>query len=136
MPRHRAEVLNEGMNRPPRRPFSLVLSLVLMVFSICQAQARVQVPAAAPDMMVHASHDMHAGHEQPPADCHSDCQHLSSHPDAGHPHVMPVIAPVLLAWLPPESALDAVTQRALAYHPPNPAVADPPPLLRFQHFLN
>ena len=136
MPKRCTGVLNDGMNRTPRRALTLVLSLVLMVFSICQAQARVHVPAGAPDTMAHASHDMHAGHEQPPADCHSDCQHLSSHPDAGQPHAMPAVDPVLLAWLPPEPPLDAVTQRALAYHPPNPAMADPPQLLRFQHFLN
>lgn len=117
----------------------LALSLILMVFSICQAQARARLPAApALAMTAHAhhptAHDAHAtGHA---ADCHGDCLHLQSHPDASQSMQLPDVSPVLLALLPAEPLLSPITTRALAYHPPSPADADPPATLRFQRFLN
>lgn len=131
------------MNRPQRRALTLVMSLVLMIFSICQAQARAALPtpssaaghAAHGAVMSHHQASEHASHTAP-ADCHGDCLHLTAHPDAGSTAQLPDLTPVLLAWLPPVPLQDAVISRALAYQPPSARAADPPVTLRFQRFLN
>lgn len=125
------------MNRPLRRHVTLVMSLILMIFSICQAQARAHLPAQPSRHDHHVSLAMHHEAAAPQAaDCHDNCLQLTAHPDAGQTAQLPDVSPVLLAWLPPEPARDAVAARALAYQSPSASVADPPPLIRFQRFLN
>lgn len=126
------------MNRQPRRVLTLVMSLVLMIFSVCQAQARASVlPASLP-----APHEMMASCHQAAADsavpnCHSTCDHLQQHHDAGAPDTLPDFHPVLVAIADPylpQAAQDL--PGTTRYHPPDPLQTDPPLTIRFQRFLN
>lgn len=131
------------MRRRPQPTLSLVLSLVLMIFAICQAQARTQLPGAtlsraAPATHLHdmSSNILDAAPSTPLVDCHGDCLKQPSHADAGVADQRPDASPGLLAVLPAVPSLASALSRALAYHPPSARDADPPPVLRFQRFLN
>lgn len=131
------------MNRQPRRALTLVMSLILMIFSVCQAQARATLPEmAVPSGHVHhqVTHDhglsQHLSPDAASADCHGDCLHQTAHPDAGSTAQLPDVSPILLVWLPATLLPDAAASRALAYQAPSADMADPPPIIRFQRFLN
>ena len=129
------------MTRTRRKSISLVMSLVLMIFSICQAQ--VWAAAAVPPPLRMAGMDMadcHGGQDQaagkPAMDCHSICKHLQQHNDVSQKLPLPDASPVLLAILQPFELSDGEYISTSSYRPPDPSVIDPPPSIRFQRLLN
>ena len=132
---------NADMTRTRRKSISLFMSLVLMIFSICQVQA--WAAAAVPVPMQMAGMDMadcHGGQDQaaskPAMDCHSTCQHLPQSNDVSQKLPLPDVSPVLLAILQPFELSYGEYISTSSYRPPDPSVIDPPPSIRFQRFLN
>lgn len=134
-------VHNGDMSTRQRKTVSLVMSLVLMIFSICQVQARAAVmPVVAKAVMpAMAMADCHHGERAGDAsvvDCHSACKHLQQHKDAAQKLPVPDASPMLLAFLQPFARPAASLALADGYHQPEPLSTDPPASIRFQRFLN
>ena len=111
------------------------MGLFLMVFSICQAQARVSV------LPVPVQHEMMACHQSASdftaQDCHNGCEHLQQHHEVGGLDQPSGFHPVLIAILDPFMPLGQHDQLGgTRYQPPDPLQADPPASIRFQRFLN
>jgi hypothetical protein len=121
------------MNRRLRQRIALVMSLMMMIFTICQTQvlAAIHLPAPANPAMA-GCHDMAKTDQAPPqADCHSECQHLQQHPGVDHTPVLDW-CPMVLTWLEPlHKDVGSISLVSLAPHSP---VTDPPPAIRFQRF--
>lgn len=131
------------MNRIPRKTIAWCMSFVLLIFTICQAQAmtRVLLPATdAADAALSASLEMPAGcHEQAAEkdvvapDCHGECQHVHQAdiakklplPDAGV-----LVALFELPLLAGRAELARLSQLPAPVDP-----GDPHPVIRFQRFL-
>ena len=139
------------MNRIQRKTIALCMSFVLLIFTICQAQAmtRVVLPAtdtAAAETAMSRSMDMPAGchelvaaHEQATGkdlvtpDCHGECQHVHQADIAKKLPLPDVVALVTLCEL-PVMAQTAGAQ-SLALLPALVDPGDPHPVIRFQRFL-
>ena len=131
------------MNRIQRKTIALCMSFVLLIFTICQAQAmtRVVLPATdTADAALYASMEMPAGcHEQATGkdlvtpDCHGECQHVHQADIAKKLPLPDVVALVTLCEL-PVMAQTAGAQ-SLALLPALVDPGDPHPVIRFQRFL-
>lgn len=127
-----------GMSHRHRKAISLVMSLLLMIFSICQVQARAAVlpePVAADTM---AMADCHGAVPAVDAamDCHGICAHLSQHHDSLQKSPLPDVTPLLLALRHHHEQTVAPLLRVGAYQSPDRHAVDPPVAIRFQRFLN
>lgn len=127
------------MKRIHRQRLSLFMSLVLAIFTICQAQVMAAVGPAQPETSMSAMPGCHeAGDKTDTAgtDCATVCQHLSGHPDFAKQATSADASPLLLAFLQPFELSDAEYLPTSSYRSPDPSVIDPPPSIRFQRFLN
>ena len=119
-----------------RQRIAAVVSLFLMVFSICQAQARAFM------LPVSVQHEvMTACHQSSPDlavhDCHTGCEHLQQHHEAGGQNQPSDFHPVLIAILDPFLPMGQHDQlNGTRYQPPDPLQADVPASIRLQRFLN
>jgi len=131
------------MNRISRNTTALCMSFVLLIFTICQAQAmsRVVLPeAGAADAVLSASLEMPAGcHEQvvgndPVApDCHGECQHVHQ-ADIAKKLQLPDVS-VLVALFELPLLADRADVAQLSQLPTRVDPGDPHPVIRFQRFL-
>lgn len=131
------------MNRIQRKTIALCMSFVLLIFTICQAQAmtRVVLPATdAADAALSASMEMPAGcHEQVAGkdsavpDCHGECQHVHQADLAKKLQLLDVTALVALFELP--LLADRTDAAQLSQLPAWVDPGDPHPVIRFQRFL-
>ncbi|MES3041574.1 MAG: hypothetical protein V4730_10535 [Pseudomonadota bacterium] len=131
------------MNRIPRKTIALCMSFVLLIFTICQAQAMTRVVFPATDTAAAAmstSSETPAGcHEQAVVqdsvapDCHGECQHVHQADIAKKLQLLDVTALVALFELPllADRAGTARLSRLPAWVDPG----DPHPVIRFQRFL-
>lgn len=130
------------MNRIPRKTIALCMSFVLLIFTICQAQAmsRVVLPAmdagtaavAVMDMPA-GCHEQAAGKELAAPDCHGECRHVHQADIAKKLQLLDVTALVALCELPLLAEL--VDAARLARLPAWVDPGDPHPVIRFQRFL-
>lgn len=115
------------------------MSLILAIFTICQAQVMAAVGPAPAEASMSAMPGCHeAGDKTDTAgtDCSTVCQHLSGHPDFAKQVTSVDASSLLLAFLQPFELSDAKYLSTSSYRPPDPSVIDPPPSIRFQRFLN
>lgn len=124
-----------------RQRIAAVVSLFLMVFSICQAQARAAlvpapVPATGAAMEMADCHQGDRAGDASAVDCHGTCTHLQQHKDAAQKLPLPDVTPLLLTFLQPFAQPLAGFAVADGYRPPDPFSTDPPASIRFQRFLN
>lgn len=124
------------MNPRIRRRVAVLMSLLLTIFSICQVQARASVlPMPTPHEMMASCHQ--AATDSAAPNCHSTCDHLQQHHDAGAPASLPDFHPLLVAIADPYLPLGVQDiPGTTRYHPPDPLQTDPPRTIRFQRFLN
>lgn len=122
------------MTRQLRKTIALTMSLLLAIFTICQAHAMAGMvssgQSAAPVVMPQ-THTM--GKQPMAADCHAECQHQQSADIGKKPQLPDEPAVLALAQSYPSShealalmLVGGATERAQG---------DPPPYLRFQRFL-
>ncbi|MES2721337.1 MAG: hypothetical protein V4688_03955 [Pseudomonadota bacterium] len=133
------------MNRIQRKPIALCMSFVLLIFTICQAQAmtRVVLPAAdiaAAEAAMSTSMDMPAGCHEPVAaqapwapDCHDECQNVHQ-ADIAKKLQLPDVMALPAVFELPVMAQTASAQ-SLAMLPAWADPGDPHPVIRFQRFL-
>ena len=131
------------MNRIPRKTIALCMSFVLLIFTICQAQAMTRVVFPAPDTAdaaMSTSIEMPAGcHEQAVAqnplapDCHGECQHVHQADIAKKLQLLDATALVALFELP--LLADRRVAAQLSQLPVWVDPGDPHPVIRFQRFL-
>ncbi|WP_156873775.1 hypothetical protein [Perlucidibaca piscinae] len=127
------------MKRIHRQRLSLFMSLVLAIFTICQAQVMAAVGPTPAETSMSAMPDCHEAGDKTSTtetDCTTVCQHLSGHPDFAKQATSVDASPLLLAFLQPFELSDAEYISSSSYRPPDPSVIDPPPSIRFQRFLN
>ena len=133
------ERIIDAMIAVRRKSISLLMSLVLTIFSICQVQAWAAVPSPVESAKTESMTDCHGGQTDTPSaaqDCHNTCQHLQQHNDVAQKLPLPDVTPVLLVILQPFELPDAGYIIASAYRPPDSSVIHPSPTIRFQRFLN
>lgn len=128
------------MNRIQRKTIALCMSFVLLIFTICQAQAMTRVVLPATDTSLSMSMDMSAGcHEQAAAqdavlpDCHGECQHVHQADIAKKLPLPDVTALVAILELP--FMAQTAGAQSLAMLPAWVDPGDPHPVIRFQRFL-
>ena len=132
------------MNRIPRKTIALCMSFVLLIFTICQAQAMTRVAlqgsGAASDASTVVALAMPAGcHEQAVAqdssapDCHGECQHVHQADLAKKLQLLDVTSLVALSELP--LLADRRVAAQLSQLPAWVDPGDPHPVIRFQRFL-
>ncbi len=135
------------MNYIPRKTIALCMSFVLLIFTICQAQAmsRVELPATnaaalSASMEMSASLEMPAGCHEPavaqePAapNCHGECQHVHQADLAKKLQLLDVSSLVALYELPQLAERGNAAQ--LSQLPARVDPGDPHPVIRFQRFL-
>lgn len=131
------------MNRIQRKAISLIMSVVLTVFSLCQVQAWAgNMSAEQPKQVTAAVMDMPDCHRVSPAaevsmpDCCSVCDQLSQHPDVAIKLTSLDHSPVILAIAEPYSLQLAPQTASTNYRPPDPFVVNPPATIRYQRLLN
>lgn len=131
------------MNRIQRKTIALCMSFVLLIFTICQAQAMTRVVLPAPDVAdaaLSAGMEMPAGCHEPVAaqdavapDCHGECQHVHQADIAKKLQLLDVTALVALCELP--LLADRADAAQLSQLPTRVDPGDPHPVIRFQRFL-
>ncbi len=127
------------MKRIHRQRLSLLMSLILAIFTICQAQVMAAVGPTSAETSMSAMPGCHeAGDKTDTAGtgCATVCQHLSGHPDFAKQATSVDASPLLLAILQPFELSDAEYVSTSGYRPPDPSAIDPSPSIRFQRFLN
>lgn len=128
------------MNRISRNTTALCMSFVLLIFTICQAQAMSRVVLPAADTAVPASVEMPAGcHELALAqdadvpDCHAECQHVHQ-ADIAKKLPLPDVSTLAALFALPLLA-DLADAAALSQLPARGDPGDPDVVIRFQRFL-
>lgn len=122
------------MTRQLRTTIALTLSLLLAIFTICQAHAMADRVSSAQSASPGVTQPADTMSQQPmAADCHDACQHQQS-ADIGKKPQLPD-EPVALALLQSyPSSHDALAPRVVGGAAER-AQGDPPPRLRFLRFL-
>lgn len=131
------------MNRYQRKAISLIMSIVLTVFSLCQVQAWAgnistshSENAAAVVIDMPDCHRVSLAAEVAMPDCCSVCEQLSQHPDVTVKLTSLDHSPVILAIAEPYSLKLAPQTASTNYRPPDPFVVNPPATIRYQRLLN
>lgn len=131
------------MTRLQRKAISLIMSVVMTVFSLCQVQAWAgNMSAEQPKLVTAVVMDMPDCHRVSPAtevsmpDCCSVCEQLSQHPDVTVKLTSLDHSPVILAIAEPYSLKLAPQTASTNYRPPDPFVVNPPATIRYQRLLN
>lgn len=132
------------MNRIQRKTIALCMSFVLLIFTICQAQAMTRVVLPATDAaaanaataeaaMPAGCHEQAAGQDLAAPDCHGECQHVHQADIAKKLQLLDVTALVALCELP--LLADRADAAQLSQLPARVDPGDPHPVIRFQRFL-
>lgn len=125
------------MNRVPRNFIALCMSLILTVFTICQAQAMTRVAMPAMDVaapaLVTACHQQASTDNKLALDCHGECQHVHQADIAKKLPLPDIVSMLALYELP--ASMHAANTTALAWLPLLPESGDPNLIIRFQRFL-
>lgn len=128
------------MNRIQRKTIALCMSFVLLIFTICQAQAITRVSLPAADTVLALSTEMPAGCHEPMGDqeplapdCHEACQNVHQ-ADLAKKLQLPDATTLFAVLELPVMAQTAATQ-SLAMLPAWLDPGDPHPVIRFQRFL-
>lgn len=128
------------MNRPQRQAISLIMSIVLTVFSLCQVNAwAAALPAVHAEPVATEMVDCHRASpaaEVALPDCCSVCEQLSAHPDVSIKLSSLDHSPIILAIAEPYALPLAPIAAHTRYRPPDPLAVNPPPTIRFQRLLN
>lgn len=121
------------MKRTWRTYIALLMSLVLTVFTTCQAQAMTSsVPSNHGSVMM-ASAVCHHGNMKHASDCMNACQNQQQADLAKKAHTLDM-AKVIVAYNLP--AFDQANYAPLQVTPPEPVTLNEPhPTIRFQRFL-
>lgn len=131
------------MNRTQRKAISLIMSVVVTVFSLCQVQAWAAIiPVTVIEQGASAAtampdcHRAKASSAGAAIDCHSVCQQLTQHPDVAFKLSSLDHSPLILAIAEPYALQLAPQSVSGIYHPPDPLAVNPPPTIRYQRLLN
>ena len=121
------------MTRQLRTTLALTLSLLLAIFTICQAHAMATMAVSGQPVSSVTAQPADIMSKQPMAtDCHDECQHQQS-ADIGKKPQLPDEPAVLALAQSYPSSHDAFT--LIVGGAAERAQGDPPPRLRFQRFL-
>lgn len=119
------------MTRQPRTFIALTLSLLLVIFTICQSHAMAGVSSSDASTSSSTPCADPAGKDMAAADCHQVCKQVA---DIAKKPQLPDMPPMLLAsngYVP----LASTSVQAISRHLSDRPLGDPHPLLRFQRFL-
>lgn len=123
------------MTRTQRQRLSLFMSVILMIFTICQSQAMAMglADATTPAMPTIAGcQDSHGDAPAAHQNCSGECQHLQQHVDSGTLPLADLSPAIIAFWLP--SLVQDTGRLTLALLPNHDPVSDPPLAIRFQRF--
>lgn len=122
------------MTRQVRRTIALTLSLLLAIFTICQAHAMATMAVSDQSASSVVTQPADSMSKQPmAADCHAECQHQQS-ADLSKKLQLPD-TPVLLALAQSYPTSHDASPPRVVGGAAERAQGDPPPRLRFQRFL-
>ncbi len=131
------------MNRTQRKAISLLMSVFLTVFSLCQVQAWAgNISVAHSEQAANVVAEMADCHRSSLAteaalpDCCSVCEQLTQHPDVSIKLTSLDHSPVILAIAEPYSLQLASSRPSKSYRPPDPLAVNPPTTIRYQRLLN
>lgn len=121
------------MTRQLRKTLALTMSLLLAIFTICQAHAMAGVAVSSQSASAAMTHHGNMSKQPMVAGCHDECQHQQS-ADIGKKSQLPD-GPMVLALAQSYPVSPDLSAPLLVGAAADRAQGDPPPYLRFQRFL-
>lgn len=121
------------MTRQLRKTFALTMSLLLGIFTICQAHAMATMAASGQPASAVMTKLSTMSKQHMAAGCHDECQHQQA-ADLGKKPQLPD-APVALALIQSYPSSPGVSTSLLVGAAADRGQGDPPPRLRFKRLL-